>query len=70
MSKDDRPRCAVCGKLLKAMWVPTGRCAEHLYTTLHNDSLDAVAKAAKAAGMSYGQYVSIMDGGRSIGKGK
>ena len=56
--REDR-RCAVCGRRLIGKYYWMGRCSKHQIAKGREDKLIRDAAAAKALGMSYGQYMAL-----------
>lgn len=52
-------RCSVCGVRLRGHYYPTGRCSKHQTTRDPELRLISDMAAAKARGLSYGQYMVL-----------
>ena len=52
-------RCDICGVRLRGQFYWTGRCAKHQTTRDPELRLISDMAAAKARGLSYGQYMAL-----------
>lgn len=57
--KRELRKCSVCGKRLIGKYYWMGRCAKHQTVKSAGANLTGDASAAKAAGLSYGQYMAL-----------
>lgn len=56
--REDR-RCKVCGKRLIGKYYYAGRCSKHQTVKSAGADLTRDASAAKALGLTYGQYMAL-----------
>lgn len=57
--KRDPRKCSICGKRLTGKYYWMGRCAKHQTAKNAEANLTGDASAAKAQGLSYGQYMAL-----------